>query len=212
MHYVMSDIHGDYDKYASMLDTIHFSDADTMFIIGDVIDRNPNGIRILNDIIDRPNVRFIMGNHEQMMLDAMFSHNPEARYLWQSNGGGPTRRDLLYKSDAVARNKILAYLFQQPYFREVEVNGRKFYLVHGWPCDNNEDKVWARPEPDTPCPFPDKTVIIGHTPVWFYGQTEGPMHIQHFPGFIDIDCGCGNKTENRRLACLRLEDMAEFYV
>ena len=30
---------------------------------------------------------------------------------------------------------------------------------------------------------------------------------------IDIDCGCGNlRSEHRRLACLRLDDMAEFYV
>ncbi len=30
---------------------------------------------------------------------------------------------------------------------------------------------------------------------------------------IDIDCGCGHqKTAYRRLACLRLDDLAEFYV
>ncbi len=30
---------------------------------------------------------------------------------------------------------------------------------------------------------------------------------------IDIDCGCGNRNAaHRRLACLRLDDMAEFYV
>ena len=29
----------------------------------------------------------------------------------------------------------------------------------------------------------------------------------------DCDCGCGHhRTEHRRLACLRLDDMAEFYV
>ena len=32
-------------------------------------------------------------------------------------------------------------------------------------------------------------------------------------GIIDIDCGCGNRNAaHRRLACLRLDDMAEFYV
>ena len=37
--------------------------------------------------------------------------------------------------------------------------------------------------------------------------------IMHGNGIIDIDCGCGHqKTAHRRLACLRLDDMAEFYV
>ena len=40
-----------------------------------------------------------------------------------------------------------------------------------------------------------------------------PYQIFHGKGFICIDCGCGNLTNPyRRLACLRLEDMAEFYV
>ena len=36
--------------------------------------------------------------------------------------------------------------------------------------------------------------------------------IFHHPQYIDIDCCCGYDFPNRRLACLRLEDMAEFYV
>ena len=37
--------------------------------------------------------------------------------------------------------------------------------------------------------------------------------IWHGNNIIDIDCGCGNlRSEHRRLACLRLDDMAEFYV
>ena len=39
-----------------------------------------------------------------------------------------------------------------------------------------------------------------------------PFKIWYGDGIIDIDCGCGNKTDLRRLACLRLEDMAEFYI
>ena len=38
MQYVMSDIHGQYDKYLAMMDKIRFSDDDHLYIIGDVID------------------------------------------------------------------------------------------------------------------------------------------------------------------------------
>ena len=47
MIYVMSDIHGEYNRYKAMLEKIQFSDNDTMYIIGDVIDRKPGGVDIL---------------------------------------------------------------------------------------------------------------------------------------------------------------------
>lgn len=43
MIYVMSDIHGKYDKYIQMLKQIHFSEKDTMYILGDMIDRGGEG-------------------------------------------------------------------------------------------------------------------------------------------------------------------------
>ena len=45
-----------------------------------------------------------------------------------------------------------------------------------------------------------------------HGDMDSPFAIWFGSGIIGIDCGCGNKTENRRLACLRLDDMREFYV
>lgn len=39
MTYVMSDLHGMYDKFIAMLEKIDFSDSDELFIIGDIIDR-----------------------------------------------------------------------------------------------------------------------------------------------------------------------------
>ena len=48
MTYVMSDLHGCYDKYAQMLEKIGFGDGDTLYILGDVIDRGPDGIEKSN--------------------------------------------------------------------------------------------------------------------------------------------------------------------
>jgi len=36
--------------------------------------------------------------------------------------------------------------------------------------------------------------------------------ILHAPGVIDIDCGCSLEDPIKTLGCLRLDDMAEFYV
>ena len=67
MTYVMSDIHGRIRPYHRMLKKIGFCEDDTLYILGDVIDRNPSGISILKEIMDTPNIRLLLGNHEYMM-------------------------------------------------------------------------------------------------------------------------------------------------
>ena len=45
MHYVVSDIHNDYQKFCELLKMIEFSKEDKLFILGDLFDRsdyNPN--------------------------------------------------------------------------------------------------------------------------------------------------------------------------
>ena len=64
MIYAISDLHGDYEKYAAMLKKIQFSEADTLYVLGDVIDMGADGLRILMDMSARPNVFPIIGEHE----------------------------------------------------------------------------------------------------------------------------------------------------
>lgn len=56
MVYCMSDLHGEYQRYLTMLEHIAFSDTDTLYILGDVIDRHPGGVDILEDVMQRSNV------------------------------------------------------------------------------------------------------------------------------------------------------------
>jgi len=212
MVYCISDIHGEYDKYQAILELIQFSDKDILYVLGDVIDRKPNGIDILLDIMERPNVHMLLGNHEQMCLDDLLWHEYDARRRWHNNGGIETRRDILYRRPEL-KNKILRFLRDLPDQLNIEVNGRKFYLTHGYPAENKDDRIWQRPEINAPAPIPDMTAIVGHTPtVYLCGKDDQSFRIWYGNGVIDIDCGCGNNTPLRRLACLRLDDMKEFYV
>ena len=68
MNYVISDIHGHYDKYRKMLEVIDFKDYDVLYVLGDVLDRGPDGIKVLQDMMFRPNVIPILGNHEYMAM------------------------------------------------------------------------------------------------------------------------------------------------
>lgn len=224
-HYVMSDIHGEADRFHAMLDKIQFSPDDTLYILGDVIDRGPDGIGLLQEIMEMPNVVMLLGNHEHMILQYM---EPDADDIvirrWNRNGNRPTKAAYL-RLKAKDQQRILKYLRSLPTHLEVEVNGRKFYLVHAFPGANVHDEVWNRPKMDTPNPMPGYTVVIGHTPIPYLIADENErirfalnmeergehLRICHTPGFVDIDCGCGSDMPIKMLACLRLEDMKEFY-
>ena len=86
------------------------------------------------------------------------------------------------------------------------MGGQRFHLVHGYPGEGHETRIWGRVEPDNRSPFPDTICIVGHTPTVFLtdGHDED-FSIWHGDGILDIDCGCGSmKAAHRRLA--------EFYV
>ena len=72
-HYVMGDIHGEADRFHAMLKKIQFSADDILILLGDVIDRGPDGIALLLEIMEMPNVIMLLGNHEYMMLQYLGS-------------------------------------------------------------------------------------------------------------------------------------------
>ena len=63
MHYVMSDLHGCYEEYLELLRKIRFSDEDVLYVLGDVIDRGPEPVTLLQDMMMRSNVIPLIGNH-----------------------------------------------------------------------------------------------------------------------------------------------------
>ena len=71
MTYVLSDIHGNERRFDSVLAQICLQPEDTLYVLGDVIDRHPGGIRILRRIMAMSNAKMLLGNHEYMMLRAL---------------------------------------------------------------------------------------------------------------------------------------------
>ena len=63
-NYVCSDIHGHYDKWCALLTALDLRPDDTLYVLGDMIDRGPDGVKVLQDMMLRPNVIPILGNHE----------------------------------------------------------------------------------------------------------------------------------------------------
>ena len=57
MKYVMSDIHGNFDKYIEMLNLINFTEEDELYILGDIFDRGSNPLDILEHIMKYKNIQ-----------------------------------------------------------------------------------------------------------------------------------------------------------
>ncbi len=68
--YVMSDIHGCYNEFLSMLEKIGFSDDDSLIVAGDYIDRGSQSYEMLKWIEHYPpNVYLLRGNHEEKFTE-----------------------------------------------------------------------------------------------------------------------------------------------
>ena len=221
MIYVMSDIHGNSTRFNSIMKQIALKESDHLYILGDISDRYADGMKILWKLMKLHNVTVLMGNHELMMLDALKEEQNSSKDIckrrWFNNGGYVTLKSFRCYNKPY-RDRIVAYLNSLPYNIDINVNGKDFLLVHGSPLetydplnpkyDNPEwHAVWSRISPCDAMPA-GKTVIFGHTPTYRYHPAE-PMKIWHGTSMIGIDCGCG--FEDGRLACLRLDDMHEFY-
>ena len=236
MIYVMSDIHGQRRRFDSIMKKIDLKPEDTLYVLGDVIDRNPDGIKILRQLMAMPNARMLLGNHELMMLKALYYPIPEKarapewyrgrmKSIWYKNGGDITW-DYLKHLKKTVRQEIFEYLDKLPVNIELELNGRQFILTHAAPTDlyerydykydsAREFAVWMRFE-NYPV-VEGRTVVFGHTPT-FNLNFDSPMTVWDVGYWIGIDCGCmfperGDPWSGAagRLACLRLDDMKVFY-
>jgi len=68
-NYVCSDIHGMYGSYIDALKQL--KSGDHLWILGDAIDRGKYGIKIIQDIMRRPQVTYILGNHDALFINVI---------------------------------------------------------------------------------------------------------------------------------------------
>lgn len=234
MTYVMSDLHGQYEKYLKMLETIHFTNNDDLYILGDVVDRGPQSAELLYDMSMRMNVFPILGNHDMlasMLLKKLCVEITEENYAshidldtlkllttWQMDGGQETLNSFKKFSNN-ERAALIEYLDEFMPYEELEVDGKRFILVHGGiPYEKRksaleeqtiEELITERPNYGKRY-FEDRDtyLVTGHTPTVNIGK-EWRGKIYHANGHIAIDCGAGFGLP---LGCISLEDFSEFYV
>ena len=225
MTYVISDIHGEILRWQAMLGLIQFSDEDTLYVLGDVIDRYPHGIDILLDIMRRPNVHMIVGNHEYEFLKFYWGIMQESpsdfeEVLTRLKGYFPYDGNLLDW-------ETVDWLETLPFYLEEE----DFICVHaGLPLtSDNRLKAWSQAtseqlvydrvfkEPSV-VPLTNKCVFFGHTPTSYitsqnkiikYRRNESSTDTIRDYYKIHLDLGV---WLNGVMGCFRVDDCKEFYV
>ena len=231
--YVMTDIHGMYDKFIKMLEQINFTPSDNLLILGDNVDRGPHSMEVLDHIEKTPNIESLMGNHELMMINEVYKLNLGQVGDWYRNGGDITSNNYHKFAEEHGLDRAMQLLdacAQWKFYKILTVNGRQFLCIHAgyWMASperykthynsdietllkdtTNIDKVWLREEFYLRRGLPNLTTLFGHTPT---KNLHGKFAIWHDPVHedkINLDCGV---AYGGRLACLRLDDMQEFYV
>ncbi len=233
----MSDIHGQDQLYFEMLKQIEFhtfQKRDHLYILGDVIDRGPGSMKILQHIYEHgEHITLLMGNHEKMMVEAYIENDPD---LWFHNGGRVTYYEFM-KLEPVRQKELFEYLERLPYYKTITVNRQDYYLVHGSPfphankvndykrkevileMSSREQMLWQ----DMQLAFckENHIVVFGHRVTSesrkkgndlysLFRQTVEPCTIYKEDKMIGIDCGCAG-FPGGRLGCLRLQDGKEYY-
>ena len=233
MIYVSSDWHGwPLEKIQQLLQRAEFGEGDYLFVLGDVIDRGPDGVALLRWLKEQTNVQLLLGNHEAMMLACDFAFDPSAQeceertsrdklhmfYNWRRNGGDPTIDGLrhLMEEEPETLTAILEYVREAPLYQSIEVDDKWYVLVHGGINQFHPDReleeydpndlLWARPSLDTVY-YPDATVVFGHTPTIFYGREYAGKPV-FTDTWICIDVGAAGGMPPM---LLRLNDMKQFY-
>lgn len=216
MIYIISDIHGCYAEYKQLLKDINFKDSDELYVLGDILDRGPHPIKVLQDMMMRPNVFPIIGNHDflgVMMLkklsveiteenaDNILSEDDMQIYMDWMEDGGMTTLSEFKELDMEERDDIIEYLEEEfSIYHELVHKGKKYVLVHAG-IDNFEDGkdigdysladlLFHRADYSRRYFSDDNTYLVtGHTPTISIRDDHKPV-IYKENGHIAIDCGC----------------------
>lgn len=127
--YVTSDAHGHVRALDEALSKISLTSDDTLYVLGDMIDRGPDPVGVINLVRSLPNARVLKGNHEQIMLDAIIGQDPLDAETWDINGGWTTRQQL-NEMEFEAYEELVRWAAALPLYAVAETAERPYLLVH----------------------------------------------------------------------------------
>ena len=230
--YVVSDIHGEYNMFTELLDKIDLKEDDTLYVLGDILDRGPHPIKTLLKLMDMPNCICLVGNHEYMALGCLKFLMQELTedslaavdekildnlITWQCNGS-KTTIDEFGKLDFDTKEAVIDFISNFTIYEEITVEEKSYLLVHAGLGNYEPNKaideyslhdiIWERADYETVY-YEDVYVVTGHTPTQVIKGNPNSGFVYKHNNHIAIDCGASYK--GGRLAAVCLNTGEEFY-
>ena len=226
--FAISDIHGCLNTFMALLTTLKLTKEDELYLLGDLIDRGPNGKGVLDLVMQMQeegyNITVLMGNHEWLFLQAVDETIPYCwdwrRFQnWMKNGGTTTLANFGYKRIDDLKGLDKKYdTFLRNLKTHVELD--KYILVHAGFNFKEEDiykdtqsMFWIRNYYGDikPEKINNKIIIHGHA-TRNYETLEQDVKEMKYPA-IDIDCGCVYALKNplARLCALDLDTLVPIF-
>ena len=219
--FVMSDIHGQYDLFLKMLDRIELKREDLLVIIGDICDRGKKSYEIYMKCIKMIklgyNLKFILGNHEDMLLEDLENDYP-IRYETEYS---------VFRNSKYFENKDMKDWHEENFLEEIEwlvkwlkncpliISGNENIFVHAGldlkkvlEKQEKETVLWTREEfwlmENVELEeYKGKNIYFGHTP-----NINGRIS-KKTDRIKGIDCGA---FFTHFLGCIEVKSQEEIYV
>ena len=219
--FVMSDIHGQYDLFLKMLDRIDLKREDLLVIIGDICDRGKKSYEIYMKCMKMRklgyNLKFILGNHEDMFLEDLENDYP-IRYETEYS---------VFRNSKYFENKDMKDWHEENFLEEIEwlvkwlkncpliISGNENIFVHAGldlkkvlEKQEKETVLWTREEfwlmENVELEeYKGKNIYFGHTP-----NINGRIS-KKTDRIKGIDCGA---FFTHFLGCIEVKSQEEIYV
>jgi serine/threonine protein phosphatase 1 len=183
--YAIGDVHGCLDRLATLHEHIAEDlatrpvDDSVLVHLGDYVDRGLDSAQVVDWLsggapVPVTQIVNLMGNHEDMMLQALYGKDREATNVWLANGGTDSLLSWeISRKVAPAEWANLIPAEHQAFLHDLEISFRYggYFFVHagvrpGIPLENQDkqDMLWIR-EPFLSWKHSHEAVIVhGHTP------------------------------------------------
>jgi serine/threonine protein phosphatase 1 len=211
--FVIGDVHGCARTLRHLVtQVIRLAPGDTLYLLGDLIDRGPDSKGVLDFIFQLATVGFnvtsVRGNHEEMCLRAPY--NQSAMDMWTANGGQATLESFRADGPGDIPHRYLHLLHSLPCYVLLD----DFVIVHAGlnfeltspfdPFDDVGAMLWTRSDVVDRQRIGGRRLVCGHTMV-----TRQRLQASLNSDKIMLDNGCvtARWPDMGYLAALELNSM-----
>lgn len=128
--YVFSDVHGHAEPLKRALERVGPAPDDVFYCLGDMIDRGPDPLGVIQAVRALPHIHVLMGNHEDLMMACMADPDDGVNAMnWGMNGGVVTSEALAELPEDEA-DEIVAWVGSLPRAAHTTVGNKRYIFAH----------------------------------------------------------------------------------